>query len=51
MADLLVLTCCYLGFAVVLIGLLLFGENPALRGTPVAWAHWALTEGVWVGLE
>lgn len=41
----------YLALTAVLIGVLLFGESPLFRGTPVSWCHWAITEGVWVGLE
>jgi hypothetical protein len=49
--DLVTLACVYLGVASCFIGVLLFGELPMFRGTPLAAAHRLLTQGVWEGVE
>ena len=41
----------YLAGTAAFIFVLLFGENLFFQGTPVAWAHWLLTQGIWEGLE
>lgn len=43
--DLFMFAICYVSFIVALLVVLLFGENPMLMGTPVAWLHWLLTQG------
>ena len=35
----------YMAFTLFFIVVLLFGENVALQGTPIAWAHWLITTG------
>jgi palmitoyltransferase len=39
----------YFGVTVLFIFVLLFGENLIFQGTPVAWLHWLLTQGIWDG--
>jgi hypothetical protein len=41
----------YLALTVVFVAVLLFGENVAFQGTPVAWIHWFITRGFFDGLE
>lgn len=39
----------YLACTVLVVFVLLFGENLVFEGTPVAWLHWLITQGVWDG--
>lgn len=37
----------YFGFTAVLVFALLFGDSPALAGTPVSWLKWIISEA-WI---
>ncbi|PNW86524.1 hypothetical protein CHLRE_02g090100v5 [Chlamydomonas reinhardtii] len=48
--DLFLFAIGYLGLTAFFIGILLFGESPVFRNTPIASLHWFVTQGIFDGL-